>query len=225
MTLQFSCGFAIHTKTGSTQAVSGFCFKVVTLFAFIFKIGQSHHVRPFLFMLKILTWKNVMLKNPVFFYMTKKTAWFLRRFFMVFFSSQGVFYMFWTSIEFQLRSRGGNRSSEFSQLNIFCNNSGVTHCFKILALFSPRVRIPTRSRLSPIFLKSCGDIQNCFFASMKGNQFFSIMKSIKFDLFKPSRWSFVSGFSSSNFGIMCHILKSADTIVSKNQNKLIKIPP
>lgn len=26
MTLQFSCGFAIHTKTGSTQAVSGFCF-------------------------------------------------------------------------------------------------------------------------------------------------------------------------------------------------------
>lgn len=127
--------------------------------------------------------------------------------------------MFWTSIEFQLRSRGGNRSSEFSQLNIFSNNSRVTPCFKILALLSPRVRIPTRSRLSPIFLWSFGEIPNCFCASTKGNPFLSIMKSIKFDLFMPSIASFLIGFSISNFGINCQSLKSAETTVSKNQNK------
>ena len=53
MTLQFSCGFAIHTKTGSM------CWVIRFLFWFI-----------------------------------KKTAWFLRRFFMVFFNSNAVFTTF-----------------------------------------------------------------------------------------------------------------------------------
>lgn len=58
MTLQFSCGFAIHTKTGSM------CLVIRFLFWFI-----------------------------------KKTAWFLRRFFMVFFNSNAVFTTFehWTN--------------------------------------------------------------------------------------------------------------------------------
>ena len=178
MTLQFSCGFAIHTKTGSM------CLVIRFLFWFI-----------------------------------KKNGVVFTSFFYGFFQFKCGFYNFWTVNEFPLRSRGGNNSSEFSQSNIFSNNSRVTPCFKILALLSPRVRIPTRSRLSPIFLWSFGEIPNCFCASMKGNPFLSIKKSIKFDLFMPSIASFLIGFSISNFGINCQSLKNAETTVSKNQNK------
>lgn len=63
---------------------------------FMISICKNSECRVFGFfvMLKFLTWKNVMLKNPVFFYMIKKTAWFLRRFFMVFFNSNAVFTTF-----------------------------------------------------------------------------------------------------------------------------------
>ena len=136
------------------------------------------------------------------------------------------FYSFWTVNEFPLRSRGGNSSSEFSQSNIFCNNSRVTPCFKILALLSPRVRIPTRSRLSPIFLWSFGEIPNSIFAFINGNHLWSNKNEIKSDFSTPSIASFgslSSGFMNSTCGINFQILKKVETIVSKNANKLTQI--
>ena len=169
--------------------------------------------------------KKCHVKKSGFFLHDKKNDVVFTSLFNGFYQFKSGFYRFSTSIEFQLRSSGGNRSSEFSQLNIFCKISRLTPCFKILALFSPRTRIQTFSRLSPIFLWSFGVIQKTFFASMKGNQFLSIKKLIRFVLFIPSIFCVGSSFFRSIFGIIDRILKSAETIVSKNQNKLIKIPP
>ena len=132
------------------------------------------------------------------------------------------FYSFWTVNEFPSRSRGENRSSESEHLKIFSNISRVTFSFNILALFSPRTRIQTRSRLSPIFLWSFGFNPNSIFAFTKGNHLWSNKNEIKSDFSTPSIASFGSfscGCMNSTCGINFHIFKKAETIVSKNANK------
>ena len=113
-------------------------------------------------------------------------------------------------------------SSEFEHAKIFSRTSRVTFLFKILALFSPRTRTPTRSRLSPIFLKSFGDIPNLIFAFMNGNHFWSNKNEIKSDFSNPSIasfGSFVVGCMNSTCGINFQIFMKPETIVSKNANK------
>lgn len=172
------------------------------------------------------------LKKPIFrgwFFI--KTAWFSRRFLLVFrwFLLEPVrFYSFWTVNEFPWRSRGAKRSSEFEQLKIFSNVSRSTFSFKILALFSPRMRTPTLSRLSPIFLWSFGFNQNSSFAFMKGNPLYFSKNEIRSFFSSPS----IASFGASSFGwiisifqINFQIERNVQTIGSKNANKLTQNAP
>ena len=160
-----------------------------------------------------------------------KTAWFSRRFLLVFlwFLLHPVrFYSFCTVNEFHWRSRGAKRSSEFEQLKIFSNVSRSTFSFKILALFSPRMRTPTLSRLSPIFLCSFGFNQNSSFAFMKGNPLYFSKNEIRSFFSSPS----IASFGASSFGwiisifqINFQIERNVQTIGSKNVNKLTQNAP
>jgi len=138
------------------------------------------------------------------------------------------FYSFCTVNEFPWRSRGAKRSSEFEQLKIFSNVSRSTFSFKILALFSPRMRTPTLSRLSPIFLCSFGFNQNSSFAFMKGNPLYFSKNEIRSFFSSPS----IASFGASSFGwiisifqINFQIERNVQTIGSKNANKLTQNAP